>query len=55
MSYDEAVKRIEAIVRELEQAEALSLEDYRKKAAEAKQLLDLCEESLKKMSGDLLV
>ena len=55
MSYDEAVKRVETIVRELEQADALSLEEYRKKASEAKRLLDVCEESLKKMSSDLLV
>ena len=46
MTYDESLARIETIVRELEQAEALSMETYREKAAEAKRLLDACEQQL---------
>lgn len=48
MTYDEAMKRVEALVQELEQAEALSMDVYQKKAQEAKELLDYCEKCLKK-------
>ena len=43
MTYDEAIKKVESIVQELEQAQALSVTEYKAKAGEAKQLLDLCE------------
>lgn len=48
MSYDEAIRKVETIVQELEQAEALSMDVYQKKAQEAKALLDYCENCLKK-------
>ena len=35
-SYDEAIKRIQQIVSELEQSQALSMDDYQTKAKEAK-------------------
>ncbi len=50
MTYDDAMKRVEALVQELEQAEALSMDIYQKKADEAKKLLDYCE-SLLKVNG----
>ena len=46
MSYDEAVKRIEQIVIELEQSDVLSMEAYQAKAKEAKELLDFCHTQL---------
>lgn len=46
MSYDEAVKRIEQIVIELEQSDVLSMEAYQAKAKEAKELLDFCHAQL---------
>ena len=55
MSYDEAIKRIEQIVKELEQSEALSMDTYQAKAKEAKELLAFCQSQLidweKKMGG----
>ena len=39
MTYDEAIKRIEQIVSELEQSDALSMDSYQAKAKEAKELL----------------
>jgi exodeoxyribonuclease VII small subunit len=55
MSYDEAIKRIEQIVSELEQSEALSMDTYQAKAKEAKELIDFCQKELtgweKKMEG----
>ena len=46
MNYDEAIKRIEQIVKELEQTEALSMDAYQAKAKEAKELLDFCQKQL---------
>ena len=43
MTYDDAIKRIEQIVGELEQSEALSMEAYQAKAKEAKELLCFCQ------------
>ena len=55
MTYDEAIGKVEAIVKDLEQSEALSMDIYKKKAQEAKELLDFCEKQLGKMEKDLLV
>ena len=46
MSYDEAIKRIEQIVCELEQSDALSMDAYQEKAKEAKELLTFCQKEL---------
>ena len=42
LSYDQAMSRVEAIVQQLEQSEALSLHDYRLLAEEARGLLAFC-------------
>ena len=46
MTYDEAIKRIEQIVQELEQSDALSMDAYQAKANEAKELLNFCQRQL---------
>ena len=46
MSYDEAIKRVEQIVIEMEQSEALSMDSYQSKAKEAKDLLSFCQSQL---------
>lgn len=46
MKYDEAIKRIEEIVKELEQSEAISMDAYQAKAKEAKELLLFCQQQL---------
>lgn len=46
MTYDEAIKRIEQIVNELDQSEALSMDAYQTKAKEAKELLTFCQKQL---------
>jgi len=55
MNYDEAIHKAELLVHELEQAEALSMEAYKQKSTEVKQLLDLCEKQLISMEKQLLV
>lgn len=46
MTYDEAIRRIEQIVHDLEQSEALSMDAYQAKANEAKELLNFCQKQL---------
>lgn len=52
MTYDEAIARVESIVKELEQTEALSMEVYKQKADEAKELLDFCMKQLDAYSSE---
>ena len=53
MTYDEAIGKVEAIVKDLEQSEALSMDVYKAKAKQAKELLDFCEKQLGIMAEDL--
>ena len=46
MTHDEAIKRVEQIVSEMEQSEALSMDAYKTKAIEAKELLSFCQSQL---------
>jgi len=55
MNYDQLYKKAEQLVKELEQAQALSLETYKEKSAEIKHLLDLCEQQLTQIEKQLLV
>lgn len=54
MNYDEAIKKIELIVKELEQAEALSMDVYQAKAQEAKDILDFCQGQIAAMEKEIL-
>ncbi len=53
ITYDQAIKRVEEIVHELEQTEALSVSAYKQKAEEARQLLRFCESQLRDMENAL--
>ena len=55
MTYDEAIKRAETIIAQLEQSEALSMEQYKKAAAEATALLKHCKSLLTEMHEDMTV
>lgn len=46
MSYDEAIKRVEQLVLELEDTKAISMDDYLSKAKEAKELINFCQNEL---------
>lgn len=48
LSYDEAILRVETIVKQLEQSDALSMDEYKRLATEAKTLLDFCRQQLEK-------
>ena len=51
MSYDEKIKRAEQIIAQLEQAEALGMDEYKRLAAEATELLKLCHAELSFSGG----
>lgn len=53
MTYDQAIKRVEQIVHELEQTEALSVSEYKKEAAEAQELLNFCQSQLVELEKSL--
>lgn len=42
MNYDEAIKRLNEIVERLESDELIGLDEYKKLAAEAKELIAFC-------------
>lgn len=48
LSYDDAIARVETIVKQLEQSDALSMDEYKQLATEAKTLLDFCRQQLEK-------
>ena len=53
LTYDEAIKKAEAIIAQLEQAEALSMDEYKNKAAEATALLNYCKSQIESLSQEL--
>lgn len=55
MTYDEAIKRAEEIIAQLEQAEAISMEEYKRMASEATALLKQCKSLLAEMHEDMSV
>ena len=55
MDYDESIKKAEAIITELEQAQAIGMEEYKKKAAEATSLLQYCQSLITEMHQDIPV
>ena len=52
LSYDEAIQRAETIIAQLEQSEALSMDEYKRLAAEATELLKLCHAELSLTGGE---
>ena len=53
MGYDEKIKRAETIIAQLEQAEALGMDEYRRLASEATALLQQCKSEINTMSQSL--
>ena len=53
MNYDENIKRAETIIAQLEQAEALGMDEYKRLASEATELLQQCKSEIDSMSQSL--
>ena len=54
MTYDEAIQQAETILKELEQAEALSMEVYQQNAKQVKELLQFCKQQIVKMEQEFI-
>ena len=46
MNYDESIQKAEAIIAQWESSEALSMDEYKRRADEAEQLLKQCEKEV---------
>ena len=55
MTYDENIQKAEAIISQLEAAEALSMDEYKRLASEAVSLLKQCKSLLTEMDEDMAV
>ncbi len=53
MTYDEAIQKLDAIIATMETDEALSMEEYKAKAKEAKELIDFCQKQLLSIEKEL--
>ncbi|MCR5050333.1 MAG: exodeoxyribonuclease VII small subunit [Paludibacteraceae bacterium] len=53
LSYDEAMKRAEALIAQLEQSEAISVDEYKRIAAEATALLNHCKQEIAQLEEQL--
>ncbi len=54
LTYDEALRKAEAIIAQLEEAEALGMDEYKRLATEATALLQHCKSQIEGLSKDLL-
>ena len=52
LTYDQAMARVETIVQQLEQSEAISLSEYKQLADEARQLLAFCRNEVETISKE---
>ena len=55
MSYDEAIQKAEAIIGQLEQSDAISMDEYKRLATEVTGLLKQCKSLLAEMDKDVSV
>ena len=51
--YDEAIRRAEQLIEQLEKAEALSMDEYKRLALEVSTLLKQCKDEISKMATSL--
>lgn len=53
LTYDAAMARVEEIIRQLENSEAIGLQEYQKLSQEAQQLLSFCRSEISKLEEQL--
>ena len=54
MGFDESIKRAEEVIAQLEQAEAISMDEYKHLAAEATKLLKHCKDEIAGIEKEIL-
>ncbi|MGM9837261.1 MAG: exodeoxyribonuclease VII small subunit [Paludibacteraceae bacterium] len=52
-TYDEAMARVETIVNQLEESDAMAMDEYKRLADEARKWLSYCRQQIEKMSDEL--
>ena len=52
-NYDESIRKAETIIAQLEQAEALSMDEYKRLASEATALLKQCKDEIESIADNL--
>lgn len=55
LTYDEAMARLEALIKELASIGAVGMDQYKQKATEAKQLIDYCHSCLTELEKGLKI
>ncbi len=55
LTYDEAMARLEALIKELASIGAVGMDQYNQKAAEARQLIDYCHSCLTELEKGLKI
>ena len=53
MTYDEAISKLDEIVGQMETDEALSMEEYKQRAKQAKELIKFCQQQLTGMEQQM--
>lgn len=53
MTYDESIKRLQEIVQQLENGQAVGMDQYTKLANEAKELIDFCRRQLTELDDQI--
>ena len=53
MNFDQSIAQAEKIISQLEQAEALGMDEYKRLASEASALLKQCKSDIEGMAGEL--
>lgn len=53
LTYDAAMARVEEIIRQLENSEAIGLQEYKKLSQEAQKLLSFCHAEITKLEEQL--
>lgn len=52
MTYDEAIQRAEQIIAQLESSEAISMDEYARRAKEATELLQFCKKEIEGIAAN---
>lgn len=55
LTYDDAIRRAETIIAQLEQSDAISMEEYKSKAQEVTALLNYCRSLIAEMNEHMAV
>lgn len=53
MTYDEAITKLEELVLSMEEGDALTIDEYKQKAKEAKKLIQFCQQQITGLENEI--